>query len=450
MPGARSRSRSRSSGTAIVPWTPKKIASKLELHCEWDKGQTLDGSNKVQTWQSMYTSNKITFASGKRPTVSSGLVFDGSTVTGSSDSFAWTGSHVAVAGSFNNNGFIYEHTANSVANSSSLLELTGSVSFWSNRPGGPGGSCYNYSYGNPGFGSLALYEHAFDGTHAGNTLKVNEESFPSAQLAPYTNNPGIGSVSGQLFVGSRNATSGFLAGTLKVLSVAKQTLTATEQAKLRKYIKKKSGIGDPGRVLLIGDSLTAAFGQHASVASHISSDNSHCITMAAVSETIDTQTTRYNGGTGSYGSPKGSTRLQYVYVLVGINNILALAQSYATIKPKMQTLLSNIRSGNAAARIILFTLTPAYEWMEVNAAATKATLQATWQSFNDDVANKVYDADVYVTGATAAMHSGDYRLSSTYNSGDGLHGKDTMSDLLAQYFLLAKTKPNGTVLTSLS
>lgn len=450
MPGARARSRSRSSGTAIVPWTPKKIASKLELYCEWDKGQTLDGSNKVQVWQSMYTSNKITFASGRRPAVSGGLVFDGTAVSGSSDSFAWTGSHVAVAGSFTNNGFVYEHTANSVANASSLLELTGSVSFWSSRPGGPGGSCYNYSYGNPGFGSLTLYEHSFDGTHAGNTLRVNEESFPSAQLAPYTNNPGIGSVSGQLFVGSRNATSGFLAGTLQVLSVAKQTLTATEQARLRKYIKKRSGIIDPGRVLLIGDSLTAKFGQHESVASHISSDNSHCITMAVASETIDTQTNRYNGSSGVYGSPKGSSRLQYVYLLVGINNILALGESYATIKPKMQALLSAIRSGNSAARIILFALTPCYGWMEDNRAGTKDTLQATWQSFNDDVANKVYDADVYVTGATAAMHSGDYRLSATYDAGDKLHGKDAMSALLAQYFLLAKTQPNGTVLTSLS
>ena len=48
------------------------------------------------------------------------------------------------------------------------------------------------------------------------------------------------------------------------------------------------------------------------------------------------------------------------------------------------------------------------------------------------------------------MHNGDYRLSAVYDAGDKLHGKDTMSELLAQYFIAAKSQPNGTVLTTLS
>lgn len=169
--------------------------------------------------------------------------------------------------------------------------------------------------------------------------------------------------------------------------------------------------------LILGDSLSAAYSGQNALTTYMPYP---AISLATAGDYINTAKADFN-------SRAEAERLayQYVFILIGINDLLFLGTSLANLIIAYQDLIDTIRAGTSAGcKIVCSTLLPCKARMltEIGDPGYLAYYQR-WLDFNEAITDgTIIDIDSTVDMANSAMNDGAGNLAAAYNTiGDDLH-----------------------------
>jgi len=199
-------------------------------------------------------------------------------------------------------------------------------------------------------------------------------------------------------------------------------------------------IGQYASGIVIGDSTVATFAGGTEIANfvHQGADyfRSHGINSIAVpGHTIAQQKTVWQ-------STAGRSYADWVVVQIGLNDCDPSIATATTIAA-YQDLIATIRADNSTCKIIVATMTPAYErWP--NIPWTQAAAQAKWQAINDAVsglgASPITGVDARVTSHTPAISydvGGFPGLAPVYDTGDLIHENNAARTIIGAAWRVA-------------
>lgn len=179
------------------------------------------------------------------------------------------------------------------------------------------------------------------------------------------------------------------------------------------------------RILALGDSTTAHYAGAPSTTSLIlqgaEQENILFRSIAVPGQTITQQ-----AGEWAALSLTERQNAAGVVIQVGLNDLLVLADSAATITGRIQSLIAAIRTDNATCKIIVSQMTPAKQrWIDIFGATDGATTQTKWAAINANIAgtgsNNITGVQDRVTAHPALMSDGPGNLLAAYETYDNDH-----------------------------
>jgi len=201
------------------------------------------------------------------------------------------------------------------------------------------------------------------------------------------------------------------------------------------------GLGFGASGIVIGDSTIAAYSSENEVALYLMTTanqiRSHgCRTIAVPGDTAAQQLEDYLAlATKRYA--------EWVIIQVGLNDV-AYTAAAATIS-SLQQLVNTVRIQSPFAKIIIATMTPAYNrWADV--PVDPATTQAKWVAVNAAIkgegATPITNVDARVSSHTDSLTllvSGNASLAPAYDLGDGIHENNAGRAIIATAWNAALT-----------
>jgi lysophospholipase L1-like esterase len=185
--------------------------------------------------------------------------------------------------------------------------------------------------------------------------------------------------------------------------------------------------GARGEICILGDSLSANFTVNGVALENVGyyirgpgGDNSdpcgaRCVVVAQPSEQISGQLSKWNTL-----SPKGSSTLKTVCILLGINDVLTGGRAAQDIIDDLAALVTNIKAANVGVRVVIMQLLPCKSYIDTNYSGTAAAKYAVWQTVNAAIlagATGAHRAIAY----PASLNDGFDSLPSNRDAGDKLH-----------------------------
>ncbi len=177
--------------------------------------------------------------------------------------------------------------------------------------------------------------------------------------------------------------------------------------------------------IAIGDSTVATYAGGTEVANYVLSGADHfrthgITTIAVPGHTIAQQKTVWQSTTGR-------DKADWVIIQVGLNDMDPSVSTTAGKIAEYQDLVDTVRSDNATCKIIVATMTPAYErWPVIS--WNQAQAQARWVALNDAIkglgSTPILRVDARVSSHTTSLSynvSGNAALAPAYDTGDKIH-----------------------------
>lgn len=190
------------------------------------------------------------------------------------------------------------------------------------------------------------------------------------------------------------------------------------------------------RLIVIGDSTTAAYGGQNAVASYLAG-TATVVDIAVSGHTIAQQQTAFLAS-----APRRWSRS--VVLMIGLND-LDPAEAASVAITRLQTLVTNIRNQTSGyAKVAIATMTPCRQrLLDVYGGTNGPIAYAKWQAMNEAMSGgggtPITGVDARITSHTAALDDGTGRLAAIYDTGDGIHENNAARQIIAAAWASALT-----------